>query len=274
MIPTGAQRPFSPCLLGNPVCPPPGVCSGMAGWCDAGECREGQRGTSARQESPDVWKMPLKETDAGVLTKRSQEGFHSDGLPREEDGCTATERQPAGHAALGPLIVSQTLGSLSSQGCLQAAGAPEAVCPPSKMLANPRPLGALSPTTTQAPGLPLGESSGLSLRELGAPGLNPTGSGPPLFPQCSPFLWACSGLLPPLCPQDRVESGCGHDKEMRSRVKKRKRQALLRNANKIYNEISPHTCHNGHDFKNLQTISAGEGMEKREPFCTLGGNVS
>ena len=140
---------------------------------------------------------------------------------------------------------SQTLGSLSSQGCLQAAGAPEAVCPPSKMLANPRPLGALSPTTTQVPGLPLGESSGLSLRELGAPGLNPTGSGPPLFPQCSPFLWACSGLLPPFCPQDRVESGCGHDKEMRSRVKKRKRQALLRNANKIYNEISPHTCHNG-----------------------------
>ena len=73
-------------------------------------------------------------------------------LPREEDGCTATERQPAGHAALGPLIVSQTLGSLSSQGCLQAAGAPEAVCPPSKILANPRPLGALSPPPLRLPG--------------------------------------------------------------------------------------------------------------------------
>lgn len=174
-------------------------------------------------------------------------------LPREENRCTATERQPAGRAALGPLTVSQTLGSLSSQGCLQAAGAPEAVCPPSKMLANPRPLGALSPTTAQAPRPPLGESSGLSLRELGAPGLNPTGSGPPLFLQCSLFLLACSGLLLPLHFEDSVESGYGHNKEMRSRTKKRKGQALLRNANKIYNEIAPHTFHNGHDLKNLQT---------------------
>ena len=26
--------------------------------------------------------------------------------------------------------------------------------------------------------------------------------------------------------------------------------------------------------KNLQTINAGEGVEKREPFCTVGGNVN
>ena len=26
--------------------------------------------------------------------------------------------------------------------------------------------------------------------------------------------------------------------------------------------------------KNLQTINAGEGMEKREPSCTVGGNVN
>ena len=26
--------------------------------------------------------------------------------------------------------------------------------------------------------------------------------------------------------------------------------------------------------KNLQTINAGEGAEKREPSCTIGGNVN
>ena len=26
--------------------------------------------------------------------------------------------------------------------------------------------------------------------------------------------------------------------------------------------------------KNLQTINAGEGVEEREPFCTVGGNVN
>ena len=26
--------------------------------------------------------------------------------------------------------------------------------------------------------------------------------------------------------------------------------------------------------KNLQTINAGEGVEKREPSCTIGGNVN
>ena len=27
-------------------------------------------------------------------------------------------------------------------------------------------------------------------------------------------------------------------------------------------------------IKNLQTINAGEGVEKREPSCTVGGNVN
>ena len=27
-------------------------------------------------------------------------------------------------------------------------------------------------------------------------------------------------------------------------------------------------------FKNLQTINAGEGVEKREPSCTVGGKVN
>ena len=36
----------------------------------------------------------------------------------------------------------------------------------------------------------------------------------------------------------------------------------------------PHTNENGHHQKNLQTINAGEGMDKRELSCTVGGNVN
>ena len=38
-----------------------------------------------------------------------------------------------------------------------------------------------------------------------------------------------------------------------------------RNANQNYNELSPHTNLNGQHQKNLQTINAGEDVEKREP---------
>ena len=47
-----------------------------------------------------------------------------------------------------------------------------------------------------------------------------------------------------------------------------------RNASQNYNEISSHTSQNGHHQKNLQTINAGEGVEKREPSCTVGRNVN
>ena len=47
-----------------------------------------------------------------------------------------------------------------------------------------------------------------------------------------------------------------------------------RNANQNYNEVSPHAVQNGHYQKNLRTINAGEGVEKREPSCTVGGNVN
>ena len=47
-----------------------------------------------------------------------------------------------------------------------------------------------------------------------------------------------------------------------------------RNANQNYNEISPHTGQNGHHQKSLRTINAGEGVEKREHSCTVGGNVN
>ena len=39
-----------------------------------------------------------------------------------------------------------------------------------------------------------------------------------------------------------------------------------RNANQNYSEVSPHTGQNGHRQKQLQTISAGEDVEKRELY--------
>ena len=47
----------------------------------------------------------------------------------------------------------------------------------------------------------------------------------------------------------------------------------LRNANQNYNEISPHTNQNGHHKKSTKK-NAGEGVEKREPSYTVGGNVN
>ena len=43
-----------------------------------------------------------------------------------------------------------------------------------------------------------------------------------------------------------------------------------RNANQNYMEISSHMGQNGHHQKNLQTINAGEGVEKREPTALFG----
>ena len=42
-------------------------------------------------------------------------------------------------------------------------------------------------------------------------------------------------------------------------------------------KVSPYTSKNGHNTKkkkNLQTINAGEGVEKREPSHTVDGNVN
>ena len=47
-----------------------------------------------------------------------------------------------------------------------------------------------------------------------------------------------------------------------------------RNANQNYNEVSPHTGQNIHHEKNPQIVNPGEGVEKREPSCTVGGNVN
>ena len=42
---------------------------------------------------------------------------------------------------------------------------------------------------------------------------------------------------------------------------------------KLYN-VSPHTSQNGYQQKNLQTINAGEDVEKRSTSCPVGGNAS
>ena len=47
-----------------------------------------------------------------------------------------------------------------------------------------------------------------------------------------------------------------------------------RNANQNYSEVSPHNGQNGHHRKSLQTINAGEDVEKREPSYTVGWNVN
>ena len=47
-----------------------------------------------------------------------------------------------------------------------------------------------------------------------------------------------------------------------------------RNANQNHNEVSPHTDQNGYHSKSLQVINANEGVEKREPLYTIGGNVN
>ena len=47
-----------------------------------------------------------------------------------------------------------------------------------------------------------------------------------------------------------------------------------RNAFQNYNEVLAHTAQNGHHQKFLQTISAKEDVEKREPSYTVGGNVN
>ena len=45
-----------------------------------------------------------------------------------------------------------------------------------------------------------------------------------------------------------------------------------RNANQNHYEVLPYTSQNGHHQKNLQTISAGEGVEKKGSDYTVGGN--
>ena len=46
-----------------------------------------------------------------------------------------------------------------------------------------------------------------------------------------------------------------------------------RNGNQNYNEIKAHTGQNGQKKKkNPQTTNDGEGMERREPSCTVGRN--
>lgn len=148
--------------------------------------------------------MPLKKTDAGVLTKRGQEGFHGDGAPR--GGRRVHSHGKAAWQVMliwVPPLCPRHSAPSPAWGCLQAMGASEAVSPARKALANPRAPDALGKIFTQAPWLSLSELSGLSLRELGAPGPSPAGSGPPLvlqhsllLPDPSPFLSCSTPFLP------------------------------------------------------------------------------
>ena len=45
------------------------------------------------------------------------------------------------------------------------------------------------------------------------------------------------------------------------------------NANQNHNDVSSHAGQNG-CYQSLQTINAGEDVEKREPSYTVGGNAN
>ena len=47
-----------------------------------------------------------------------------------------------------------------------------------------------------------------------------------------------------------------------------------RNVNQSHNEISPHICQNDCQQKSTQVTNVGKDVEKREPLCTVGGNVN
>ena len=68
-------------------------------------------------------------------------------------------------------------------------------------------------------------------------------------------------------PKEDIQMANKHEKLLNHSV-------YQRNANQNYNEVSPHTGQNDHLLKNLQTINAGEDVEKREPSGTAGGNVN
>ena len=46
-----------------------------------------------------------------------------------------------------------------------------------------------------------------------------------------------------------------------------------RNANQNNNDLSPYTGLNGHHQK-VYKLNSGDGVEKREPSCTIGGNAN
>ena len=46
------------------------------------------------------------------------------------------------------------------------------------------------------------------------------------------------------------------------------------NSNQIYDKVSPHTHQKGHDKKLYKIINVGDGVEKKEPSYTVGGNVN
>ena len=47
-----------------------------------------------------------------------------------------------------------------------------------------------------------------------------------------------------------------------------------RNVKQNHNEAPSHAGQNGCHQKSLQTINGGEGVEKREPTYTIGGNAN
>ena len=66
--------------------------------------------------------------------------------------------------------------------------------------------------------------------------------------------------------------------QMANKRKDAQHSSLLETCKSNYNEVLPHTNQNGHNQKNYQQKTTnntpGAGVEKREPYCTVGGNVN
>ena len=63
------------------------------------------------------------------------------------------------------------------------------------------------------------------------------------------------------------------DIQMANKHMKRCSTSLIINANQNHYEVPFHASQNGCD-SSLQAINAGEGVEKREPSYTVGGNAN
>ena len=83
----------------------------------------------------------------------------------------------------------------------------------------------------------------------------------------------CHFLLQEIFLTQGLNPGLPHCRQTLYRLSHQGRSLLEKCKSKL-DEVSPYTCQNGRHQKVCKTINAGEGVEKREPSCTVGGNAN